>query len=191
MRKINDGLTRYQRYYRRHKEQRAKDSREKYHKTGGSYWREYYAKHKDKYKASRKKYATEHPFYRRDYSRKYYAIESNRKRLTMIATQPHRRYRNAIRTAKFREIEWNIGESDFNELITKRCTYCDGTLPTQGSGLARIDNSKGYVIANIVPCCTACNQIRGDNLTSEEMKIAMNAIKAFRLSKILVDVKEI
>jgi hypothetical protein len=189
MRKINDGLTGTQRYYRRHTERRRIAAQKKYQETNGAYWRQYYAKNKDKYIAARKKYAKEHPNYRRDYSRKYYLIEANRKRLAEMASKPHRRYRNAIRTARARSIEWNIDESDFCELITNRCTYCEGSLPTQGSGLDRINNEKGYLIGNIVPCCTSCNQIRGDNLTFDEMKIAMNAVKAFRLEAILADVK--
>ena len=187
--RINDGLTNYQRYYARHKEKRSEDSRRKYLETGGDYWRQYYAKNKDKYSQTRKKYALEHPEYRRDYAKKYYAIEANRVRLAQMATKPHRRYKNAIRTAKFRQIGWNLSESDFNALISKRCFYCDGSLPSQGSGLDRVDNSKGYSFENVVPCCTSCNQIRGNNLTSEEMLIAMDAIKKFRLNKIIADVK--
>ena len=61
-----------------------------------------------------------------------------------------------------------------------KCTYCDELIRSTGSGLDRIDNSKGYQINNVLPCCGTCNDIRGNNLTVEEMKIAMAAIIKFR-----------
>lgn len=61
----------------------------------------------------------------------------------------------------------------------------DGNLSKTGVGLDRIENSKGYIISNVVPCCGSCNKIRGNNLTSDEMAIAMKAVRNFRLSKIL------
>lgn len=57
------------------------------------------------------------------------------------------------------------------------CHYCGGELPKRGGGLDRIDNSRGYEPGNVVPCCTACNRIRGDNLTYEEMLELAPAIK--------------
>lgn len=68
---------------------------------------------------------------------------------------------------------------DFRE-NNKKCFYCPNDLPEVGSGMDRIDNSKGYLLDNIVPCCTSCNKIRGNNLTHEEMVVAMNAVNTFR-----------
>lgn len=33
---------------------------------------------------------------------------------------------------------------------------------------------------NVLPCCGKCNLIRGDNLTVDEMKVAMNSMIEFR-----------
>jgi len=60
------------------------------------------------------------------------------------------------------------------------CIYCNSLIRSTGSGLDRIDNSKVYTIDNVNPCCGVCNDIRGDNLTVEEMKVAMNAILNYR-----------
>lgn len=36
------------------------------------------------------------------------------------------------------------------------------TATFQYHGLDRIDNSKGHILNNVVPCCWACNNLRGD-----------------------------
>jgi len=41
---------------------------------------------------------------------------------------------------------------------------------TVGSGIDRLDNTKGYIIGNIVSCCTICNIIRGEHLSAYEMQ---------------------
>lgn len=51
-----------------------------------------------------------------------------------------------------------------------------------GSGLDRTDNSKGYLIKNVVPCCGICNSIKGSNLTHSEMIVAMRAVMKLRNS---------
>lgn len=38
------------------------------------------------------------------------------------------------------------------------CTYCGSEIKT--IGLDRIDNSRGYEIDNITPCCYICNRMR-------------------------------
>lgn len=37
-------------------------------------------------------------------------------------------------------------------------------------GVDRIDNSGPYELANLVPCCAPCNQVKSQLLTFEEMK---------------------
>lgn len=71
-------------------------------------------------------------------------------------------------SAKRRGIKYNLTEEQFAEITKKDCHYC-GVKPsnkanqkdTNGAyiynGLDRIDNSKGYEIGNIVPCCHICN----------------------------------
>ncbi len=43
----------------------------------------------------------------------------------------------------------------FREYYKSECYYCGDTL--KSVGFDRIDNSKGYSLGNIVPCCTLCN----------------------------------
>lgn len=75
--------------------------------------------------------------------------------------------------AKARGFSWNLTEEQFRELTHLPCYYC-GTEPariwqqpkTNGpyvcNGVDRMDNSKGYKIGNVVPCCEICNRAKKD-----------------------------
>lgn len=73
-------------------------------------------------------------------------------------------YRNS---AHRRGHEFNISLEDFTILVGKNCQYC-GTEPGQSmrgrklkhNGIDRVDNSKGYVLENCVPCCGLCNRMK-------------------------------
>lgn len=70
--------------------------------------------------------------------------------------------------AKRRNLKFELTEKQFGEITKQDCYYC-GSKPNNvtgrgrpaGSytynGLDRVDNSKGYMIDNIVPCCDMCN----------------------------------
>lgn len=59
---------------------------------------------------------------------------------------------------------------DFRFLTSSNCFYC-GRCPAQRletqaehylyNGLDRKDNSLGYTIENVVPCCWPCNELKG------------------------------
>ena len=82
--------------------------------------------------------------------------------------------------AKARNIEVTLTEQEFLETRGQNCCYCNDPLPEVGYGLDRIDSVKGYTADNIVPCCGVCNRIKGDDLTHEEMVVAMKAILLYR-----------
>lgn len=81
-------------------------------------------------------------------------------------------YRNYQSSAKQRELEFNLSESDFEKLVTSPCHYC-GSNPSQIShrkygngdfvynGIDRIDNTQGYILGNVVSCCFICNRAKG------------------------------
>lgn len=60
--------------------------------------------------------------------------------------------------AKQRGLCWNL-ENDFvYKLFTSPCYYCnyyDGR-----TGIDRLDSSNGYILENVVPCCTVCNRMK-------------------------------
>ena len=80
---------------------------------------------------------------------------------------------------------------EFFELIKRDCIYCGvrpsnthkrkgGYAPFRYQGIDRVINSDGYTLENSVPCCAACNSIKSNILTAEEMLAAMTAIKKIR-----------
>lgn len=84
---------------------------------------------------------------------------------------PNGRFNKARHQSKQRNIKWTIKRTDYKQLIENPCYYCDGDLSVEcGTGLDRIDNKKGYIINNVLPCCGSCNRTRGDRWTVEETK---------------------
>lgn len=54
-----------------------------------------------------------------------------------------------------RGLEFTLTKEEFMLFWHKPCYYCDGAIETVG--LDRVDNSKGYVLGNVVSCCKRCN----------------------------------
>lgn len=81
-----------------------------------------------------------------------------------------RRYMKMYRgNAKQKDREFALTFSEFERLIKSNCYYC-GKAPTallnkefsdfRVNGLDRVDNSQGYNLSNIVPCCKLCNRMK-------------------------------
>ena len=85
----------------------------------------------------------------------------------------------------------NISDEDLRYLTKQNCYYC-GIAPCQRSrckndisiymynGLDRINNSEGYELINVIPCCGKCNSLRGDRLTVEETLKVIKLLKKLR-----------
>jgi hypothetical protein len=103
----------------------------------------------------------------------------------------HRRYNTSLKgrynttkgAAKRRGKTFTLTFEQFCAIISAPCIYCKNELghkSTTGSGLDRLDNSIGYEFGNVQSCCGSCNQIKGEILTVEETKAAVNAILQVR-----------
>lgn len=82
-------------------------------------------------------------------------------------------YKYYIQNANKRGLSFEISIEQFIELTSKNCFYC-GIEPKQSyaflkethygeylyNGLDRVDNKKGYLLDNIVPCCGRCNHAK-------------------------------
>lgn len=92
------------------------------------------------------------------------------------------RYKIAIKSAEKRHILFDLSTDDFREIIEKPCFYCDGELGAvkYGSGLDRIDNSKGYVKDNLISACGVCNKTRNNNFSVEECRAMIQALLGYR-----------
>jgi hypothetical protein len=74
--------------------------------------------------------------------------------------------------ARGRNLKWELTDEEFDRLVTQNCAYCGcepsmiekGVHPSSGDfihgGIDRVDSAQGYVIANVVPCCTICNHAK-------------------------------
>lgn len=65
-------------------------------------------------------------------------------------------------------------------VLDKNCHYCSGPLESKGCALDRMDNSIGYTVANVVPCCKECNRLKGPSLTHQEMVQVSKLLKEMR-----------
>lgn len=86
------------------------------------------------------------------------------------------------RNAKNRDLEFNLTREEFSGLTQQNCYYC-GEEPKQVvgtkrnnkkdwakyiyNGIDRVNNDKGYIIENCVPCCRKCNRAK-DIMSIEE-----------------------
>ena len=76
-------------------------------------------------------------------------------------------------------------------LVYQNCFYCNSPPQNKMSvkhkrymgyilyytGLDRKDNSKGYTLSNVVPCCARCNSIKSNLFTFEEMVALADFLK--------------
>ncbi len=74
------------------------------------------------------------------------------------AKHPSFKFRSYKHRAKSADIEFNLTKKEFLTFWQNPCTYCGDIIET--IGLDRIDSNQGYILNNIVPCCTICNKIK-------------------------------
>ena len=80
--------------------------------------------------------------------------------------------------ASERGIEWHLTDEQALAITQQSCHYCGGDFSNTSShpemngtfaynGIDRVDNSKGYTIDNVVPCCKHCNIAKRDRSVGE------------------------
>ena len=108
---------------------------------------------------------------------------NNNKNLPKGEASFRRVYKTYKDNARKKNKGFNILIEDFRLLTQKPCYYC-GELKSNNAnysknggysynGLDRVDNSKGYFIENVVPCCKNCNRAKA-TLTQKEF---LNLVK--------------
>lgn len=77
------------------------------------------------------------------------------------------RYKNRDKNRDF-----CLSQEEFFDIIIRPCYYCGNALGNEMkckkenfkyTGIDRVDNSRGYVKDNIVPCCKKCNMMKRDH----------------------------
>lgn len=166
--------------------------------TGKEYYKkrkEYYKKrwlkiksdpllHKKAKKQRREDYRR-HILERKEYVKKYYydhREELNRKKALWFQT-PEGIYAHLLAGAKKRRITLNFGKEEFSKWWVKqnkRCYYCNRTLKEikecedifakrfKRLTIDRKDNTKPYILENMILACYRCNAIKSDFFTEKE-----------------------
>ena len=87
-------------------------------------------------------------------------------------------YRCYKKSAKKRNYIFDLDIETFRKITQMNCYYC-GIEPKQiknhkecfgkytYNGIDRIDNSKGYILNNVVPCCKVCNSAKNTQTIKE------------------------
>lgn len=109
--------------------------------------------------------------------------QKNSLNLKQRGTRPRFKYKCLKNSAKTRGYEMTISYEKYLDILSKGCYYTGEDLLSSsytGHCLDRIDNSKGYTEDNVLPCTGWVNKLRGNFLTVEETKVAVDAILNFR-----------
>lgn len=149
--------------------------------------KKYYQKHRNDIVLSNKTYRINHKEtydkYQKEYQKEWENRPENREKRQQKSRTLKCRFNQGKAVAKKRQIEWCISFEDYVIIVSEPCFYCQGRFNKPvltGCGLDRLDSSNSYNKDNIVSCCTQCNQIKGQFLTSEETKVAVEAIFLLR-----------
>ena len=150
-------------YREEHLEKRRAYSR-KYSQEHPEQGKKYNQEHPEQRKEYQKKYRQENLEKRRKYSREYNqknpnknskSSKENRKNYTQGKKAKYAKYKS---NAKTRNYPFNLTFEQFITFWQKSCYYCGDEIET--IGLDRVDNSRGYEIDNVVPCCKICNRMK-------------------------------
>ena len=68
------------------------------------------------------------------------------------------RYYDIRKAAQRRNIYFNLTFEEALKFKKKHCFYCGEKI--NHIGIDRINNTKGYVLGNMVSCCTVCNRMK-------------------------------
>lgn len=78
-------------------------------------------------------------------------------------------WRATKNSARYRKLDWDLSEDFFRKLTQRDCVYCGNhpsnqAKPYRGlwvyNGADRVDNTRGYLMDNVVACCWVCNRMK-------------------------------
>jgi|SRR3989338_1466981 len=85
-------------------------------------------------------------------------LARKRKSRAKYCKTPKGKYNLYKKGADKREIPFTLTFDQFLSFWQNPCFYCGSTIAT--IGLDRLDNSNGYLVGNVVPCCFWCNRMK-------------------------------
>ncbi len=90
--------------------------------------------------------------------------------------------------AKHQKLPFDLNIDQFRQLVKQNCFYC-GAVPSNVArnahcnghfvytGIDRVNNTLGYTLSNVVPCCKACNVAKNNRTQIEFFKWAKRIVK--------------
>lgn len=104
----------------------------------------------------------------------------------------YNRYRG---DAREKDLPVEVDVITFTDIACLPCDYCnkapdklckvnESSSKIMYTGVDRKDSNIGYILDNIVPCCTQCNMIKNNLLSYEEMKAVMKLVLEMRNNKV-------
>jgi 5-methylcytosine-specific restriction endonuclease McrA len=153
--KINDGLTRNQRYYRKH------NGKER-SRLAVAAWR------------------SAHPGANREACRRYYAenrdrlLESKRRYYQEVRkpadNMPEGRTRDSLKKSQRRAgVAATVSPQEWQAICQRygnRCAYCGKSKPLEQDHVRPLSRGGTHEVGNIVPACKSCNASKGNRLRS-------------------------
>jgi hypothetical protein len=70
------------------------------------------------------------------------------------------KYKTYVRDSNNKNIQFDLTPTQFYDTIQQSCYYCNTQQLKTLNGLSRLHKNKGYILTNIVPCCSTCNYIK-------------------------------
>lgn len=107
-------------------------------------------------------------------SRKNYGRIDHNKRLL------NKRYKQCVKMAIVRSIDWQIDIKDFERLAHSACFYCDAPAPKGLHGVDRLDPKLPYTLDNVQPCCTPCNVSKARRNFPEFLEMCIKIVNNFQ-----------
>lgn len=99
------------------------------------------------------------------------------------------------RSNKILKMKYDISVKEFADLMKLPCYYCgqagvsrgvikrkEGDVAFYYNGLDRVDNARGYMLDNVVPCCKRCNFAKGAH-TEDEFREWVDLVYHYHINK--------
>ncbi len=101
----------------------------------------------------------------------------------------HRRWYQIQANAEKHQREFTLSEQEVGALLSSSCAYCNFKGEPQDVQIDRIDNDKGYCLANVAATCKPCNMAKG-SLLLEDFLARCICVSYFRGIVFTTDVEE-
>ena len=136
---------------------RAKKWREDNPEKRKRYNKKHYAENREEHIAKVQKWRSENEEHLKEYRKQYYDEnrERVRERWNNWRLTPEGKFSEYKRRANSYDREFSLTMEYFRAFWQKPCHYCAAEIKTVA--LDRVDNDKGYIPGNVVPCCQSCN----------------------------------